>query len=341
MVLGAFESESGYGDGRFMVRDAATKALEYLSGESTGSAWTGLWRAVTANVDADPQGEVCITSSSTYSGKIFCYDGLTHAEQWQTTLASGLSFRSLAFADLDGDGGLELIAGVGQEHTGAPGLYVYAYEAATGFLRWRTPDLGLSGFPSLSLVRVAQVDGDSALEVLVAAYGDRLRIFDGASGALQLTTGDLGITALEVATDDLGGNAEVMVGTQDGAILRIHPGTGAVAQTLASYGGRIDGLRAAHVDADAVVDLVLGLGGTLLLHDGATALPVWQSPYLGTGTGADDALIVADLDADGVVEAMIGTVRGVVIYRLGNDPDVIFADGFESGDTTGWSQTVP
>src|SRR6185503_20031459 len=62
LVGGLFTSDSGYGDGLYLVHDARTHRLEHLSAPPTGSNWTGLCRVRNANVDADPQQEIFITS---------------------------------------------------------------------------------------------------------------------------------------------------------------------------------------------------------------------------------------------------------------------------------------
>lgn len=157
ILYAAETSDSGYGDGLYFVHDAATKALEYQSPEPTGLDWTGLWRIRTADVDDDPQREIFFTTSRLYTGILICQDGLTHAEQWRVTTPDGLAFRSLQIADVDGDGTLEVVAGMERQHTGAPGVYVDVYDAATGALEWRSPDL-FTVFRAGGAVRLGPVE---------------------------------------------------------------------------------------------------------------------------------------------------------------------------------------
>ena len=97
-------------------------------------------------------------------------------------MEDGLSIWGLQVADADGDGQLEAVIGTAREHTGAPGVFVHVVNAATGAFEWRSPSIS-SGFISLSLLRVAQVDADPAPEILVAEYGGRLLMFDGVTTA--------------------------------------------------------------------------------------------------------------------------------------------------------------
>ncbi len=46
------------------------------------------------------------------------------------------------------------------------------------------------------------------------------------------------------------------------------------------------------------------------------------------------------IDDDGVLDLWIGTCGGNRVF-MGVDPDFVFEDGFETGDTSGWSLTVP
>jgi outer membrane protein assembly factor BamB len=95
-------------------------------------------------------------------------DGLTHAEQWRASVPSGLDFYSMLLADVDLDGQLEVAAATDDVHSGAPGAFVY--DAATGALEWQSPPLG-TFYPSLSLLRVANVDGDPQPEIVAAGFG--------------------------------------------------------------------------------------------------------------------------------------------------------------------------
>ncbi|HEY4634888.1 MAG TPA: VCBS repeat-containing protein, partial [Candidatus Limnocylindrales bacterium] len=308
LLYGSYESDSGYGDGLYFIHDASTHALEYASGPLTGLNWTGLWRLRNANVDADPQQEVFVTTSSTYSGILVCFDGLTHLEQWRREIPSGLTFSSLELADVDQDGQLEAVAGVAVQHTGAPGVFLYVLDAATGAIEWQSPTLA-SGFANLSLLRVASVDGDSQPEIVLAAYAGAVFLFDRVLGTTQ-ALGDHGVTALDTPDRDGDGVHEIVVGTGPG-LIQVLDTAGGVVGTLGTYGGRVDGLAIADLDGNGSHEMVFAVADELFIYAGSGGM-LWRSgrsgpPSYGASTvGAQDALRVAALDADGSMEIMVG-----------------------------------
>ncbi|WP_224372617.1 FG-GAP-like repeat-containing protein [Hyalangium versicolor] len=310
LLSGSYTSDSSYGDGLFFIHDGATHALEYQSGEPTGLDWTGLWRIRTANVDADPQQEIFVTSSITYDAVLLCYDGLTHAEQWRIKL-DDVSFRGMQLADVDGDGVLEVVTSVANQTGGTVGIYVY--NAATGALKWSTPTPGVS---SLSLLRVANVDEDPALEIIAAQSS--LFIIDAATRTVQLTTGTLGVSALETVDMNGDGRSEILIGTSSGAIQVINATTGTVSQTLYSTTGSINGLGVVDLTSDGVKDYVFANGERLRIVNGSSRAEAWSSEVLGTNVGAQDSLLVADLDGDQRPEITVNVgTNGFMIFDVG------------------------
>jgi hypothetical protein len=323
ILYGSFASDSGYGDGLYFIHDASTHALEHASAPLTGSNWTGLWRVRNANVDGDPQQEVFVTTGVTSSGILVCLDGLTHAEQWRQQIPSGLTFSSLALGDVDQDGQLEAVASVNVEHSGAPGLFLYVFDAATGALEWQSPSLG-AGFASLSLLRIANVDADPQPEILLGAYGGGLFLFDRVLGTTQ-ALGDRDVTALDTPDRNGDGVHEIVVGTETGALQVLDTG-GTVIGTLGSYGGRIDGLAIAQLDGQGTHEMVFARSNELFVHAGSGEM-LWRSGSLGppgysafAAAGAHDALLVADVDADGFAEIVVGEYAGLKIYEAHSFP---------------------
>ena len=313
LLYGSLSSDSGYGDGLVFIHDALTKNLEYQSPEPTGADWTGLYRIAHANLDADPQPEFCITTSITYDALVICYDGITHVEQRRIRTVSGLSFRSLRIADVDLDGRLEIVVGALRQHTGAPGTYLYVYDAATGAEEWHSIDLTYWG--SLALLRVGNIDDDPQPEMLIGEYGSRLWAFDGVTHVLQFQS-SLNITGLDLADSDGDGRDEVFVGTDGGKLYRLNS-QGGIAADLASYGSRIEGLRVTDFNANGVSDLVFVANNQVVVAGLlAPTAPLWASEVLGTGVGALDSLLVGDIDADGSSEIVVNTgAQGFRIYQ--------------------------
>lgn len=312
----SYESESGYGDGLWFVHDAGTMALEYESGPTTNTNWTGLHRIQHANVDADPQAEIFVPTSVTYSGKLICYDGISHTEQWQSTLPSGLTFRSLEVADVDGDGQIEAVGAPYREHTGAPGVYVYVFDAATGTQEWQTTSLG-NYWASLSLLRLGNVDSDPNLEIVVAEFGGALWVYDGLTRVREGASADLDVTALELADLNGDGIREIIVGSTGGALRTIDPDSGQIVHTIANYGDQINGLAVSDVNFDLAPDYIFARAGRLYIQDGnAPASSLWVSDSIAPNLGLNDSLMAADLDLDNRLEIAVNTGSGLQVFEV-------------------------
>jgi hypothetical protein len=327
IVSGSFDSDSGYAGGLYFIHDALTQELEFQSGQLTTFSVEGLWRIRNANVDGDPQQEIFVTTGYGYDGLIICYDGLTHAEQWRTAEASDQTFAAMALADVDGDGQLEVVAGV-------PGYgYLYVFNAATGALEWQSPNVGAG-----TLLRIADVDGDNHLEIVVVDFTGRVHVVDGVTHAVT-DLGDHDATALETPDRDGNGVAEIVIGTQGGALQVLDPLTGTVVQTIGTYGGRIDGLAVADVTGTAAADYAFAINNEVFVYDGGTNALVWSSGVIGDSVGAQDSLLIADVDADGVLELLVSLgLTGFRVYEGG--PLRLFAGDASAPEAPGGAVAV-
>ncbi len=315
-VLGAsFESDSGYGDGLYFFHYAATGAPFYQSPELTGLNWTGMTRLRSAQLDADSQAEVLVATSSTYTGYLMCLDSLTHELQWQATLPDGLTVAGLALGDVDADGALEAVVGVEVQHTGAPGVYVYVFDAATGAPEWQSPSLA-GGFVGLHWLRVAQLDAtDPQLEIAVGATNGQVYVIDRVLPA-TVSLGAQAVSALETFDVDGNGVAELFVGTSAGAVRRIHPATGAVLATPFSEAARVDALAIGDLDGDGIADYATASGNVVRVRSGVGAALLWASaPLGGSGSvvGDRDSLLLAQVDGLAQPELVVNFGGGFVV----------------------------
>lgn len=316
LAYGCVSSDSGYGDGRYFIHNARTKALEYQSGDLTGSDWTGLFRIRHANVDQDPQAEYFVTTSIAYTGVLICYDGLTHTEQWRVTTPNGLAYRSLAIGDVDLDGQLELVAGTEREHTGAPGVYAYVYNARTGAEKWHSVDIG-SYWGSLDFLRLGNIDHDPQPEIVVGARNGSAWAFDGVTHVMQFATSGLQLSSLDLADADGDGKDEIFAGSSSGSLDRIDPATGAILSHIGSYGGAINGLNVTEITGQPPLDYVFAIGDQVRIYDGAApGAPQWASGTLGSGVGEADSLMIADIDVDGDKEIVVNVGSGIQVWSV-------------------------
>ena len=117
------------------------------------------------------------------------------------------------------------------------------------------------------------------------------------------------------------------------------------------FGGNV---QFADLDNDGILDVLVsdvdtdisGCDRQLVLLQGqgqppavtyADPLGGASRPWTPQGTFDVEAM---HIDDDGVLDLWIGTCNGNLVF-MGVDPSFIFADGFESGDSSAWSATVP
>jgi hypothetical protein len=62
---------------------------------------------------------------------------------------------------------------------------------------------------------------------------------------------------------------------------------------------------------------VFGLDGKVWIYDGQTGRRLWSSEPLGSGVGAEDGLLVADVDEDGRPEIFVNAGNlGIRLYEV-------------------------
>jgi hypothetical protein len=291
---------------------------------------------VAANLDADPALEICaLIRGGSSGGVLTCEDGATGELEWWVDFPSNTGVVSLRVAELDSDPAPELLVG-------AYPAFVYAFDGETGWLKWRTPPLEQSPNAPLTVLRTADLDGDSAIEVVAAAADDYYGLFtafDPDTGSLRYGPHYIQMQSLETLQLDADPQFEVVIGSEYGDVRPLDPVTGTVGSPVLSVDGAVDGLRFADFTRDGVADALLIVNGALRLLDGTTDVEIWRSPFLGENAGRYDRLAVIDYDRDSLPEIAVDLEYGFAFYEA---PEFdVFADGFESGDTSAWSSTSP
>lgn len=341
LLFSSFRSESGYGDGLYFVHDALTFEAEFASPEPTGSNWTGLTQVQVADADGDPALEIFLGTSSTYDGILQCRDGATHELEWSQTYPSGLSVAGLRVVQLGAGGAaLDVFTGTTVQHTGAPGLRVYTHGAETGTPVWHSPNLmSFFGYASLQLLRAADIDDDSRVELLFAAEGGGVMAFDPVAGTIDLAVDEEAVTALETVDLDGDGKAEVIVGTESGWIRQLDPDTGNATDLAGPFGGPVYGLTIVSLTGSASKDFVFASAGILQIVDGESLEVDWSVDLHSPDTGRWDGLRVGEMDGQPDVEIWVGL--GGVGHMLFSVKVDLFSDGFETGDASRWSAAEP
>ena len=130
-----------------------------------------------------------------------------------------------------------------------------------------------------------------------------------------------GVTALDTQLRRGGARSDIVVGNEDGALFRLRIGRSP--ELIGWFGGRIDGLAARDLTGDDVADYTFAVEGTISIIDGRSRATLWQSEPVASSwpftpeVGANDSILVADIDGDGRQEIMVNTGRiGVDIYEV-------------------------
>lgn len=188
LVAVSSSSDSGYSSGRIVVVDSRTLAVRAIS-PGVGGGWSGAVKDVELrDLNADGQLEVLVAMGNPYDGLIEAY-AFSASNQFSlvwtnATRPFGLAFHAVDVADIDGDGNLEVLAAGGREHTGAEGVYIYAYDAASGAEEWHTLQIGDYWSAVTDLV-IADTDADGDTDLVGMVEGGDVYVFDGATHLLE------------------------------------------------------------------------------------------------------------------------------------------------------------
>ncbi|UFS72262.1 FG-GAP-like repeat-containing protein [Geomonas sp. RF6] len=300
-------SNSGYDGGVIQVFDPQSHDL--LAQQNLGlSDWMGENRAVRiADVNGDGRSEFVLTTSNTYDGFIRIYDGQSRTVLGQTAAYSGNYFSTLAVGDVDGDGKMEIVAGQGRAHSGAPGVYLMVFDGTTFGQKWKSIDLGSHVYD----VKLADLDGDGRMDIIASTY-NRLIVYDGSTHVLKLMA-ESPARALEVADVDGDGVQEILVGRDDGKIDVYNGVSFAIERTVSTYStSAVDALKVADLDGSGTGKWLVASGGILTVLDGQGLY--WRSGYLGASLGRSNSIAVKDTDRDRRPNIFIGSAT--VLYQF-------------------------
>lgn len=331
-LVTAFGSDSyGYGGDRIAYFDIADRRLDWIEPMSTATEFLALGQA-----DADPQPEICRTSSDYYSEQsLRCEDSLTHAVEWGIDFQGEDGPGQVTFLDLDGSAPFEVAVSTANG-------FVYVFEGTSGWLRWASPALA----STTTALRLADVDGDGQPELLAGGgdyyYGGNLAVIDPATGALLAGPHDMDLASFETAQLDADPEMDVVGGFGSygtSQLAEVDPWTGAIQPAITTFDEPIRAIRIAEMTGDAQVDFVVLSGPSAFVIDGATTSIVWESPHLGSEAEGSRDLELADLGGSSRPEIIVNLGVGFAVFGVVDL--ILFDDGFESADTSAWSSTLP
>ena len=303
------ESLSGYGDGLLSIYDAKTHALEWQSTPSTfgGTAWTGIHALRIANVDGDPQPEILVATDRLYDGTLFILDGKTHAVKHQYLFDTGAPLYSLDVADLDGDGKPEIIAGGGRAHTGAPGIFVYVIDPATGTVIWKSANL-TTYWGGVYDTFVTDVGAPGIDIVAVSGAVHRIRWSD----KQDLSTAGTNYLSA-TASDVLGsGHLQIIAGRADGVLEVLN---GDTLDSVATYNVCAGAINAVHDHGPHTIAFTCG--SSFVVYDLNTQTVVNQTATSNSALGETGALVRTAID--GKAAYFIGGSSALELLDMGTN----------------------
>lgn len=227
-ILHTLYSTASSGPGRLVVRGAASHQEQAMLIPAPSGFDQECTRLALGQLDGDPALEIVVAAGR----RITAFDGATFAPQWSAPIPENVQAMGLAVADLDRDGRPEVVVASrrASSNSSPPQRVLSVFGGRTGVLAWQSPEIGW-GELNYAFLRIAEVDGDAALEILVGEDDGSLEIWDGASHLQQLAASGLRVTALDTADLDGDGIAEIYVGSHRRAAPR-RPGQRPAARLL-------------------------------------------------------------------------------------------------------------
>jgi len=246
-------------------------------------------------------------------------------ELWRKDLA--VQPRSLAVADINDDTKLDIILGSqGNDNTGEIGDLMIFDGNGSIFSNWTKSTFG--GYHSIA---IADIDGDSELEIVTIYNSNTVTIFNSDGNVLSgwpqkinnsysLALADIdGDSKLEVIitaeeyNSDGPGEGSVYILKNDGSILPGWP---------KKIGNTCTKIAIADVNNDGETEIIVGYsdggkGGIMILEANGSVFPGWPQ----TTIGYVESISLADIDEDGIQEIICSFGwteygNGVIIYKI-------------------------
>ncbi|MCP4661392.1 MAG: hypothetical protein GY856_38810 [bacterium] len=312
------------GSNHLYVADTVTRDTEWQTIDIVGP-FRGLdW----GDVDADGANEllhISKYSDDLDNGFYFLHGAASKIEEYRNVPPprdySWGVFR-IGHAQVDGDPQHEIFVAIGGYYSGT----IVAYDGLSHAEQWHA-----SG--SAGALRVADVDQDGAVEVVVA--GEYVYVFDAATGGLEWQSASLGGAAyfLRVANVDGDANPEIVTALHRGGV-RIFDGVTHVEQ-LAS-GTDTTALATPDRDGDGIAEVLVGMEtGTIKVIDPASGATL---ETIGNYGARIDGLAVLDLTLDGVADYVFCSADELRVAD-GSDGGLIYSSG-DIGDEVGRLDTL-
>jgi PKD repeat protein len=300
-------------------------------------------QATPALADLDGDGildVVTVRRDATYpntSRVIVCRGDGTMLAGWPQALVGGVTDGGPAVADIDADGGLEVVVAT-VASAGNPNVFAW-HADGTPVAGWPcSVDGGFYSTPALG-----SLDGGPELEVVLAGFNGRLYALHADGSALagwpQIvnSTGRYLTSSPALADLDGDGALEAIIGSYDYRVCAYKGDGSSPAGWPVTMPGRVDGSSVptspavGDIDGDGAPEVIIATNDPnyrlyAINHDGSFVAG-W--PPAVTLTGATTA-VIADLDMDGDVEVVLGASPG------GTGSTYVFSCDLVTADQVPW-----
>lgn len=250
-----------------------------------------------------------------------------YCNRWESDYL-GSAILGIAIEDIDGDNVSEIIIGTSANH-------IYIFDGPTGELEGDF-DVPSEGWGAHYMpIATGDIDNDGTIEIITkdgyyywdgekAVWHGYLHVFDGKTYEQEYVSDDLGSDVCSLTTGDIDddGLIEIIAGTGrwiGGDYTNCHiyifayNGTTYEQRWKSADLKGIYGLAVSDIDSDGITEILCqNVYGTIYVFDGITKEQEWVSSSLGGSWG--DSLRTEDIDADGVVEIVVGTSDYLYIF---------------------------
>lgn len=237
------------------------------------------------------------------------YDALSHEQLFDASIFGGtsFSFTPLKFVDLNNDGIDELLVSDTKK------FEVYKWNGSQYQVGFEFPiDIGSQMYS----VAVANIDSDTAKEVLSVDYFGKLNIFDAKTHLLEWQSAVIKASCVAVVDIDLDRKLEIIIGTDDGYIITLDAATKLEKSRFYLGSGRIYQLKFVNLDGSFQPEVVVVQQGQIRVLS-ATFGAYWDMPNeYDTFVTGDASIEFLDLDNDQYKELYFANHTGLFVFKL-------------------------